>query len=347
LHNACEKDLVEAIAEINNFFGPMLSDIDKLINQPPQPDSPPPEATEVKEAKKDEKKKDEKKKDSKKEAKKEEKKKQAKEKKQASKKQEAVVIQPTKGGIESVLLSVDWRLLEIPFESMALFNDVKVFSYDISMHSYCQRLKKVDFSVDYNSNKGIAKESIKAIVDLSIDTTLGASIKGVTSKLATKFSNANEIIYSDNHVAGVGEWERAINTSDLFVYYGIPTILHKFSPSSIAEICNYSDPKSLIIFERMNTLKTLVDRNSFTNSSYMLNDQPLQTIMLLLSSSPISICINRYSLTPEQNIGILDAMIETASEGKYLVQYKDKLAGKTQLERNCFLNFGVAQLKIG
>ena len=58
----------------------------------------------------------------------------------------------------------------------------------------------------------------------------------------------------------------------------------------------------MLIFDRMNSFKTLVDRNVLTSKHFSPDDQPMQQAALFTLSGVASIMINHWSVKPEDNL---------------------------------------------
>lgn len=83
----------------------------------------------------------------------------------------------------------------------------------------------------------------------------------------------------------------------------------------------------MVIFDRMNTIKTLIDRSALTSKHYQADDQPSQMIALMTLAGVNSIVTNNWSTTPEDNLKQYDLLMRTVlSEGIYL--------GTTALKRH-------------
>lgn len=75
----------------------------------------------------------------------------------------------------------------------------------------------------------------------------------------------------------------------------------------------------MVIFDRMNTIKTLVDRQALTSKHYSADDQPSQMVALLTLAGVNSIVTNNWSTTPEDNLKQYELLMRTVlSEGIYL-----------------------------
>ena len=68
-------------------------------------------------------------------------------------------------GVENLILFVDSKLEALPFESLAVFNNVPVVSRDFNLHMYMQRLKALGHQAELHNNRGVAKDQLSYIID--------------------------------------------------------------------------------------------------------------------------------------------------------------------------------------
>ncbi len=78
----------------------------------------------------------------------------------------------------------------------------------------------------------------------------------------------------------MGEWQERISKASLFAYYSMTCLLHKFPPSLVADLSIFSKCRAMIIFDRMNSYKTLIDRSVVTSRHYVPSEQPMQEAAL-------------------------------------------------------------------
>lgn len=62
------------------------------------------------------------------------------------------------------------------------------------------------------------------------------------------------------HLASVGEWQKQISQASMFLYFSMTCLLHQFPKELITDLSIFNNCKSMVIFDRMNTHKQLVDR---------------------------------------------------------------------------------------
>jgi hypothetical protein len=75
-----------------------------------------------------------------------------------------------------------------------------------------------------------------------------------------------------HHVPSEGEWQRYISQASMFVYFSMTSLVHKFPPSLISDLSIFSKCRAMVIMDRMNTTKTLIDRNILTSKHYLPNE---------------------------------------------------------------------------
>ena len=96
-------------------------------------------------------------------------------------------------------------------------------------------------------------------------------------------------------------------------------LLHKFPPSLIADLSIFSKCRAMIIFDRMNSFKTLVDRNVVTSRHFVPSEQPMQEAALFSLCGVQTIITNHWSTKPENNMEIFDKLLRGCLvDGLYL-----------------------------
>ncbi len=73
------------------------------------------------------------------------------------------------------------------------------------------------------------------------------------------------LLTKQRHIPSEGEWQRLISSASLFAYYSMTSIVHKFPPALVSDLSIFSKCKAMIIIDRMNTYKTLIDRGVLTS----------------------------------------------------------------------------------
>jgi hypothetical protein len=75
----------------------------------------------------------------------------------------------------------------------------------------------------------------------------------------------------------------------------------------------------MILFDRMNTFKTLIDRQMLTSKHFSSDEQPMQQVALFTLNGVNSIVTTNWAVTPESNFSQLEHLLRsTLSEGNYL-----------------------------
>lgn len=88
-------------------------------------------------------------------------------------------------------------------------------------------------------------------------------------------ANWSGLLTHKQHTASVGEWQKYISTASLFSYFSMTCLLHQFPSELIADLSILNSCKAMVIFDRMNTFKTLIDRQMLTSKHYQADDQPM------------------------------------------------------------------------
>lgn len=127
------------------------------------------------------------------------------------------------------------------------------------------------------------------------------------------------ILTSTQHAPSVGEWQERISKASMFAYYSMTCLLHKFPPSLIADLSIFSKCRAMVIFDRMNSYKTLVDRNVVTSPHFVPSEQPMQEAVLFSLCGVQTIITNHWATKPEDNLELFQELLRGClSEGLYL-----------------------------
>ena len=132
----------------------------------------------------------------------------------------------------------------------------------------------------------------------------------------------------ENHIPSDGEWQRLISSSSLFAYFSMTCLLHKFPPSLVSDLSIFNKCRAMVIMDRMNSFKTLIERNVLTSKHFVANEQPTQQVVLFSLCGISTIVTNHWAIKPEKNLEIFDHLLRTSlSEqiylGAALRKYKD------------------------
>ena len=143
----------------------------------------------------------------------------------------------------------------------------------------------------------------------------------VESELSTLNSAAKwqGTLTSKDHIPSIGEYQEKISKSHLFLYYSMTCLLHKFPANLVADLSIFSQCKAMVLFDRMNTYKTLIDRNVLTSRHFVPSEQPLQLAELFSLCGLSSITLNHWSTKPEDNFNMMrEFLAGTLRDGYYL-----------------------------
>lgn len=139
----------------------------------------------------------------------------------------------------------------------------------------------------------------------------------------------------------------------MFVYYSMTCLLHSFPKELIADLSIFNNCKAMVIFDRMNTNKQLVDRTSLTSKHFTADNQPMQQIILFTLCGVSSIVINNWATTPENNLDHFERVLKSStSEGIYLgttglrKHYRAQDSKSKLIFANNLVTYGVPLLRI-
>ena len=200
---------------------------------------------------------------------------------------------------------VDQMFETLPMEALQVFQRVPVISRDFNLHLHLHRLNSVGHKAEMHNNQGINKEELKYIVDIPANDELRTNGSSFVKDELTKIlpgSKWEGIMTHSDHIPSEGEWQSTIANSSLFMYYSMTCLLHKFPSALITDMSIFNKCKAMVIFDRMNSFKTLVDRNVLTSKHFSPDEQPMQQAALFTLCDVSSIVINHWSTNPEDNL---------------------------------------------
>ena len=97
------------------------------------------------------------------------------------------------------------------------------------------------------------------------------------------------------------------------------SLVHKSPPALVSDLSIFSKCRAMIIMDRMNTNKTLIDRNILTSKHYVPNEQPTQQAALFSLCGVSTIVTNNWAVKPEATFEAFQTLLRgTLSEGIYL-----------------------------
>lgn len=180
----------------------------------------------------------------------------------------------TSSGIESIVICVDHRFETLPIESLGVFSKASVISRDLNLHLHMNRLKTLEHKAALHNNRGIAKEELKYIVDFPESEGVATGTGFVKDEMVkmTPGSQWEGILTKVDHEPSIGEWQRFISQSSMFTYWSMTCLLHKFQENLISDLSIFNNCRAMCIFDRMNSLKTLIDRDVLTSKHFTPDD---------------------------------------------------------------------------
>lgn len=175
---------------------------------------------------------------------------------------------------------------------------------------------------ELHNNRGVSKESLSYIVDPPKDDALIEKAQTVVKSEMPKMLpgiNWNGIFTATEHNPSTGEWQEKIAKSQMFAYYSMTCLLHKFPPSLVTELSIFNQCRAMIIFDRMNSFKTLVDRNVVTSRHFVPSEQPLQEAALFSLCGVSTVVTNHWSTKPQNNLDIFEKILRgIITDGLYI-----------------------------
>lgn len=225
-------------------------------------------------------------------------------------------------GIESLILLLDSKIESLPLESLNVFGKIPVVARDFNLHIHVQRLKALEHQAELHNNRGVSKEQLSFIVDPPKDEVLVKKAETLVKSEMPKMTPGlvwNGIFTPTEHNPSTGEWQEKIAKSQLFAYYSMTCLLHKFPPALVTELSIFSQCRAMIIFDRMNSFKTLVDRNVVTSRHFVPSEQPVQEAALFSLCGVNTIVTNHWSTKPENNLELFDQLLRgVLTDGLYM-----------------------------
>ncbi len=183
-----------------------------------------------------------------------------------------------------------------------------------------QRLKALGHQALIHNNNGIQKENLKYIFDAPqpIEDKFVSYVQNDLPKLLPA-SKWDGLLTRQQHVASEGEWQRLISSASLFAYFSMTALVHKFPPALVSDLTIFSKCRAMVIMDRMNANKTLIDRNILTSKHYVPNEQPTQQVVLFSLCGVSSIVTSHWAVRPEAGFETFQTLLRgTLGEGVYL-----------------------------
>jgi len=186
------------------------------------------------------------------------------------------------------------------------------------------RLKTVGHRAELHNNRGVNKEELKYIVDIPTNKDAEALQQDGTNyvkDVMTKKCDGSKwegILTGEEHVPSIGEWQRLISQSQMFTYFSMTCLLHKFPKNLISDLSIFNNCRAMVVLDRMNSLKQLIDRDVLTSKHFTPDDQPMRQVALFSLCGVSSVTINHWSTRPEANLDVLKGVMNGAlGEGLY------------------------------
>lgn len=159
------------------------------------------------------------------------------------------------------------------------------------------------------------------------------------------------LLTKQHHIPSEGEWQRYISNAGLFVYYSMTALLHKFPPALISDLSIFSKCRAMVIIDRMNSFKNLVERTVLTSKHYVPNEQPMQQVALFSLCGVSSIVTNHWAIKPEVNYEIMQHLIKSSLTeqiylGSALRKYKEEGDNKMAIYKYNTVTYGVPIIRI-
>lgn len=205
---------------------------------------------------------------------------------------------------------------------------------DFNLHLHLQRLRSIGHQALIHNNTGIQKENLRYIFDAPqpIEDKCNAFMSADLPKMMAG-SKWDGLLTKQHHVPSEGEWQRFISQSSLFAYFSMTSLVHKFPPSLVSDLSIFSKCRAMIIMDRMNANKTLIDRNILTSKHYVPNEQPTHQAALFSLCGVASIVTSNWAVKPEASLEAFQVLLRgSLAEGVYLGAALRKYRANAQTE---------------
>ena len=258
------------------------------------------------------------------------------------------IILPT-SGIEQITFLVDYRLYDLPFESISIFNKIPYKSNDFSLNTNIMRLKNINYNptqnangislpgnvkyyLDYHSEQKIKYDLIKILTD-NLNTGSGGAKKG-----ADQLTVPLEGVLSTEHKPSIAELQKLYMNSNIFIFTSQTAFLYQF-PYDIFNTSRYSKCKIAFIIDRIANIKNFVDQNSLIPKTFNFNYQPIDTIAMMTLCGVVSILTTKWSIDYNEASEIInDVVEESVTKSDYishaLNKYKEPKRIKIEKEQS-------------
>jgi len=215
---------------------------------------------------------------------------------------------------------VDHRIESLPFESLKVFSKIPSLARDFNLHLHMQRLKALGHQALIHNNNGVQKENLKYIFDAPqpVEDKFVSYVQNDLPKLLAG-SKWDGLLTRQQHAPSDGEWQRLISGASLFAYFSMTSLVHKFPPALVSDLSIFSKCRAMILLDRMNANKTLIDRNILTSKHYKPDEQPTQQAALFSLCGVASVVTSHWATRPEAAFETMQTLFRGAlGEGVYL-----------------------------
>ena len=259
------------------------------------------------------------------------------------------IILPT-SGIEQITFLIDYRLYDLPFESISIFNKIPYKSNDFSLNVNVMRLKSVNFNPTQNASGISLPGNVKYYLDYHKEQKLRCDlVKVLTDNLNTGggggAKKGQEIqsvplegVLSIEHKPSVAELQKLYMNSNIFIFTSQTALLYQF-PYDIFNTSRFSKCKIGFVLDRITNIKNFVDQNSLIPKTFNFNYQPIDTIAMMTLCGVVSILTTKWSIDYNEASEIInDVVEESVTKSDYishaLNKYKEPKRIKIEKEQN-------------
>jgi hypothetical protein len=259
------------------------------------------------------------------------------------------IVLPT-SGIEQITFLVDYRLYDLPFESISIFNKIPYKSNDFSLNTNIMRLKNVSFNPTQNANGISLPGNVKYYLDYHkeqklrcdllkvLTDNLGSSTGGGAKKGQDIQSVPLEGVISTEHKPSVAELQKLYMNSNIFIFTSQTALLYQF-PYDIFNTSRFTKCKIGFVLDRIANIKNFVDQNSLLPKTFNFNYQPIDTIAMMTLCGVVSILTTKWSIDYNEASEIINDVVgESIAKNDYvshaLNKYKEPKRVKIEKEIN-------------
>ena len=246
-------------------------------------------------------------------------------------------------GIESLVLLIDYRFYDLPFEFVYPFKTIPVKSNDFSLSCYTQRTKnvtneKISYFVDVpnsiNENKAFTADPVKLLSKLNV-------INQKTNEIKC------EGVISNQREPALGEIQRMLNNN--FIFCSQTSFFYHFNTAEILDISKTTNrSKVIVMMDRLATIKEYVNQKSLIPKNYSFNTQPLDLLALFTLQGASSILTSKWSLDFNEAMEVFDNLSQEGTINLSLMvnKYRDKNEFKLELFKYGILLWGIGSSKL-